>query len=343
FEQRAARGGDLTRVASVASFFVSRIDTAIDTLVSERPPAAHGAGEQHPLRSLRGKVAIAHAKLAYERYAERFAGPRWEALAARGARTQRLLWASSGTKNPRYRDVVYVEELVGPETVNTMPPPTLDAFRDHGRPRASLTEDLDAARDTMAALADAGISMTAVTDTLLAEGVQLFSDAFEKLLEALKKQRRHPPGGRINHLTYTLPEPLRAGVKASLAEWRAQATVRRLWGRDASLWSGKDEAQWLGWLGITNDQLAHIQRLIHVRDAVRSAGFAHVLLLGMGGSSLGPEVIRTTLGKIAGFRERHARVSTDPAEVEAFERAVDLKNTLFIVSSKSGSTLEPNI
>jgi transaldolase/glucose-6-phosphate isomerase len=144
-------------------------------------------------------------------------------------------------------------------------------------------------------------------------------------------------------LTYTLPEPLAAAVKDSLAEWRAQSNVRKLWGRDASLWTGRDEAQWLGWLGITNGQMAHIERLTGIREAVRSAGFSHVLLLGMGGSSLGPEVIKTTFGTISGFPELHVLDSTDPAQVKAFENKVDLKNTLFIVSSKSGSTLEPNV
>jgi len=132
-------------------------------------------------------------------------------------------------------------------------------------------------------------------------------------------------------------------MQASLAQWRADAKVRKLWGRDRSLWSGKDEAQWLGWLGITNGQLAHIERLTGIREAARSAGFSHVLLLGMGGSSLGPQVIKTTFGTISGFPELHVLDSTDPGQVKAFENKVDLKNTLFIVSSKSGSTLEPNI
>jgi transaldolase/glucose-6-phosphate isomerase len=144
-------------------------------------------------------------------------------------------------------------------------------------------------------------------------------------------------------LTYTLAEPLAAAVQDSLAEWRAQGKVRRLWARDASLWSGRDEAQWLGWLGIINGQLAHIQRLTGIRDAARNAGFSHVLLLGMGGSSLGPEVIKTTFGRISGFPELHVLDSTDPAQVKAIENKLDLKNTLFIVSSKSGSTLEPNV
>jgi transaldolase/glucose-6-phosphate isomerase len=339
----AARGGDLKRVASVASFFISRIDTAIDTLVATRLQAPANANEASVLRSLSGKVAIANAKLTYQRCQELFSGPRWQALASQGAQTQRLLWASTGTKDPSYRDVVYIEELIGPDTVNTIPPATFDAFRDHGRPRASLVEDVEAASDTMATLAEVGISMKDVTDQLLVQGVQLFSDAFGNLLKAMEKQTRDAGAGRLNRLTYTLSEPLAAAVKESLAEWRAHGKVRKLWGRDASLWSGKDEAQWLGWLGITNDQLAHIERLTGIREAARSGGFSHVLLLGMGGSSLGPEVIKMTFGTINGFPELHVLDSTDPAQVKAFEDKVDLNNTLFIVSSKSGSTLEPNV
>jgi transaldolase/glucose-6-phosphate isomerase len=342
-EKFAAGGGDLKRVASVASFFISRIDTAIDALIAARSQAATNAREQGILHGLTGKVAIANAKLTYQRYQELFSGRRWQTVADQGAQTQRLLWASTGTKNPNYRDVIYIEELIGPDTVNTVPPATFDAFRDHGRPRASLTEDVDAAFDTMAALAGAGISMKEVTDKLLDEGVQLFSDAFEKLLKAVGKQSKEAGAGKINRLTYKLPEPLAAAVKGSLAEWRAQGKVRRLWGRDASLWTGKDEAQWLGWLGITNDQLAHIQRLTRITEVARDADFSHVLLLGMGGSSLCPEVMKMTFGKISGFPELHVLDSTDPAQVKAFENKIDLKNTLFIVSSKSGSTLEPNI
>ena len=185
--------------------------------------------------------------------------------------------------------MVYIEELIGPDTVNTMPPATFDAFRDHGRPRASLVEDVESAADTMATLAEVGISMKDVTDKLLIEGVQLFSDAFGKLLKAVEKQTKQAGAGSLNRLTYTLPEPLAAAVKESLAEWGAEGKVRKLWAQDASLWSGRDEAQWLGWLGITNDQLAHIERLTAIREAAKSAGFSHVLLLGMGGSSLGPK------------------------------------------------------
>ena len=342
-ERFSRSGGDLSHVASVASFFISRIDTAIDALITTRLQTTASAHEQGLLRSLAGRVAVANAKLTYQRYQEIFAGPRWQSLAGRGAQTQRLLWASTGTKNPAYRDVIYVEELIGPDTVNTMPPATIDAFRDHGRPRASLTEDVDAARDTMATLAEVGISMKEVTDTLLADGLRLFTDAFEQLLRSIERQSHESGAGRINRLTYKLPAPLAGAVKQSLDEWQAQGKMRRLWQRDASIWTGKDEAAWLGWLGVTNDQLAHVQRFTQIADVARSAGMADVLLMGMGGSSLCPEVLKKTFGTRRGFPTLHVLDSTDPAQVKAFEHALNLERTLFIVSSKSGSTLEPNI
>ncbi|MDQ3831430.1 MAG: transaldolase [Candidatus Tectomicrobia bacterium] len=184
-ERRAAQGGDVSQVASVASFFISRIDTAVDAQVMARLKAAKTAQERTLLRSLLGQVAIANGKLTYQRYKAIFQGARWEALAAKGARTQRVLWASTSTKNPNYRDVMYVEELIGPDTVNTMPPATLEAFRDHGRVRASLEEDLEGARDTMEVLAQMNISMREVTEKLLEEGVRLFAEPFDKLLDAL--------------------------------------------------------------------------------------------------------------------------------------------------------------
>jgi transaldolase/glucose-6-phosphate isomerase len=342
-ERLAAGGGDPARVAGVASFFVSRIDTAIDEVIADRVAGAAGERERAMLRSLGGKVAIANAKLAYQRYQEIFDGPRWRALVGRGARTQRLLWASTSARNPSYHDVVYVEELVGPDTVNTIPRATFDAFRDHGRVRASLVEDIDAARDTMATAADLGVSMKQVTDELLADGVRLFSEAFDKLLKEVERQGREARAKKINRMSYHLPEPLAARVKESLADWQAQGKARRLWQRDPSLWSGRDEAHWLGWLGITNGELADVQRFARIAEVARSGAFSDVLLLGMGGSSLGPDVMRRTFGKVPGFPELHVLDSTDPAQVKTLERSVDLARTLFIVSSKSGSTLEPNI
>ncbi len=339
-EARAARGGDVSRVTSVASFFISRIDAAIDGIVTARLKSPGGPAE---LRSLLGKVGIANAKLTYQRYEELHSGTRWQALAARGAQTQRLLWASTGTKNPHYRDVLYVEELIGPDTVNTIPPATLDAFRDHGRPRLSLKENLDEARQTMALLEQVGISMKEVTDRLLEEGIHLFEEAFDKLLGTVEKRCKARAGVAPGLQTYTLPEPAATAVKRSLQEWRATGKVRRLWARDASLWTGSDEGNWLGWLGITEDQLAHIGHLTTIAEEVKRGGFQHALLLGMGGSSLCPEVLKMTFGKIHGYPELHILDSTDPAQIRAVERKIDLASTLFIVSSKSGTTLEPNI
>jgi transaldolase len=181
------RGGNVKKMASVASFFISRIDTLVDSMLNDRLKKATDPGQQSLLKSLLGKVAIANGKLTYQRYRRLFSGPRWEPLAAKGAHTQRVLWASTSTKNPNYRDVMYVEELIGPDTVDTMPPATLEAFRDHGRVRESLTEDIPGAQKTMEDLAKAGISMKEVTDKLTEDGVKLFADAFDKLLAAVEK------------------------------------------------------------------------------------------------------------------------------------------------------------
>jgi transaldolase len=186
-EDLANRGGNLKKMASVASFFISRIDTLIDSMLNDRLKKTTDATQQALLSSLLGKVAIANGKLTYQRYQRIFSGARWEALAAKGAQTQRVLWASTSTKNPKYRDVIYIEELIGPDTVNTMPPATIEAFRDHGQLRNSLNEDVAGAQKVMDDLARAGISIKEVTDKLTEDGVKLFADAFGKLLSAVEK------------------------------------------------------------------------------------------------------------------------------------------------------------
>jgi transaldolase/glucose-6-phosphate isomerase len=189
-ERLAASGGDVSRIASVASFFISRIDNSVDAIVGERLKASKDPLEQEQLNSLLGKVAIANGKQTYVSYQQIFSGDRWKALAAKGAQTQRVLWASTSTKNPKYRDVMYVEELIGPDTVNTIPPATLDAFRDHGRPRPSLTEDVESANRAMETVARLGISMKEVTDKLTDDGVRLFAEAFNKLLDAVERSSK---------------------------------------------------------------------------------------------------------------------------------------------------------
>jgi transaldolase / glucose-6-phosphate isomerase len=342
-EARLAEGGDVSGVASVASFFVSRIDSAVDALLTARMESTTDAAEKERLKALLGKAAIANAKLAYEHYEKLFASPRFEALRAKGARSQRLLWASTGTKNPSYRDVLYVEELIGPDTVNTIPPATFDAFRDHGRVRPTLREGVAEARAALASLESAGVSLDAVTSKLLDDGVTLFVDAFRKLLQAVNRRAHEPGAAKTNRQSFHLPADVAAAVDEVLDDWTTHGNVRRLWAGDATLWSGKDESRWLGWLRITDDQIAHLSRLRAFSDEVRAEGFSHAVLLGMGGSSLCPEVLSLTFGKTPGFPELLVLDSTDPGQILALEKQLDVAKTLFIVSSKSGSTLEPNI
>src|SRR5581483_9575421 len=185
-EQLASGGGDLSKVASVASFFISRIDSSVDSLIEQRLKTAKNEKEKAELQGLMGKAAIANGKQTYQKYQKIFGSDRWKKLAAKGAQTQRVLWASTSTKNPKYSDIMYVEELVGPDTVNTVPPATLDAYRDHGHPRQSLTEDLEGANRTMRKLEEVGISIKEVTEKLTEDGVRLFADAFRKLLKAVE-------------------------------------------------------------------------------------------------------------------------------------------------------------
>lgn len=343
-EALAARNGNVSGVASVASFFVSRIDSLVDGKLTARLKTSTDPAEQQLLRSLMGKVAIANAKQAYQKYEQLFTGERWHKLAQHGAQTQRLLWASTSTKNPNYRDVIYIEGLIGSDTVNTVPVATLEAFRDHGRAVRTLDAELPAADQVMVDLAKAGISMREVTDQLLEEGIKLFKDAFDELLNSVEAKKAEPEKAKakINRLTYSLPAPLKFEVEKTLEDWRVNGKVARLWKRDAKLWTGNDEANWMGWLEVT-DRIAHLQDLLDAAADARRAGFRDVLLLGMGGSSLCPEVLKMTFGKQSGYPELHVLDSTDPAQIKDFERKIDPGKTLFIVSSKSGSTLEPNI
>jgi transaldolase/glucose-6-phosphate isomerase len=342
-EAYAKSGGKAGQIGSVASFFVSRIDTLIDNQIADRIKKSQNPSEQAVLQELVGKVAIANAKLTYQRYKKIFSGPRWAALASQGAQTQRVLWASTSTKNPKFSDVLYVEELIGPDTVDTIPPATYDAFRDHGKPRASLEENIPTAQQTMDSLERAGISMKAATDQLTEEGVKLFSEAFDKLLAAVGTHAAKPTASAVNNLTYKLPQNLATAVKATLEDWKTNQKMKRLWARDASLWTNEDEASWLGWLTVADDDVAHGRDFKQIADEIRQAGFTHAVLLGMGGSSLCVEVMELTYGKIDGYPKILVLDSTDPAQVRTLAKKLDMTKTIFIVSSKSGSTLEPNI
>lgn len=236
-----------------------------------------------------------------------------------------------------------MEELIGSDTVNTIPPTTLSAFRDHGQPKSSLTEDVDDAQLTLSKLQQVGLSLQRITDQLLTAGVQFFIDAFDQLLSAVEDKRMDILDGTLNRLTYHLPHTLNTAVENSFADWQQNGKIRRLWAQDAALWTGNDENKWLAWLGTTEDQLAHIDHLKQLAQEVQNLKFTHVLLLGIGGSSLCPEVMKLTFGKAEGFPELLVLDSTDPAQIRAIENQIDLTTTLFIVSSKSSNTLEPNI
>ena len=342
-EQFAAKDGDLSRIGSVASFFVSRIDSNIDKQLDEKIKLSTNPADQARLKTLQGKVAIANAKLAYELYKQIFSGARWEALRARGANTQRLLWASTSSKNPAYRDVMYVEQLIGADTVDTIPPGTMDNFRDHGVAQLTLEKDVDAARQVLAAVELAGISLKKVTDQLLVEGVELFSEAFEKLLKAIGTGRESGVPPEYGRQTEKLPAELDGAVRSAKDDWTMSGKARHLWAHDAALWTGKDEGQWLGWLDIVEKELAESDGHEQLAQKIRADNFSHAVLLGMGGSSLCVEVMKLTFGRFAGFPEFLVLDSTDPAQVRTIEKQIDIRRTLFIVSSKSGTTLEPNI
>ncbi len=341
-QQYVRNGGDPSHVASVASFFVSRIDTAVDKQLDEKIAQANDPAEKARLAALKGKIAIANAKLAYQDYKRLFSGEDWKTMEAKGARPQRLLWASTGTKNKDYSDVLYVEELIGGDTVNTVPPATLDAFRDHGQLRDSLEENLDEARQVLAALAGSGISLDTITRDLVKEGVQLFDDAADKLLGAVAHKRAKILGSAIGQQTLSLNSAMAKSVAAKADEWRAAGTIRKLWQHDISVWTGADENKWLGWL---TSPAAEFDRAADYEDyarRVKGQTFSDAVVLGMGGSSLGPEVLAKSFARTAGFPKLHVLDSTDPAQIRALESVIDIARAVFIVSSKSGSTTEPN-
>ncbi|AKR47874.1 bifunctional transaldolase/phosoglucose isomerase [Acetobacter pasteurianus] len=340
-EDLKAKGGDLSRVASVASFFVSRIDSKIDAEIDRR--VAAGDKDAATLKTLRGKVAIANAKMAYVYWQEMMQTPRWKALEDAGAQTQRLLWASTGTKDKAYSDVLYVESLIGPQTVNTLPPATMDAFRDHGTVAETLGTDIANARQVMEDTQRLGLDLEGITKTLVDEGVQSFADAFDGLLGSVAAKQATLLGDKLTTLKTSLPADFQEAVDKGLNAWRKDGSIRRLWAKDASVWTNGPEAKWLNWLNTVDDRLNHIGDLEAFQAEVKARGFHQVLLMGMGGSSLGPEVLAMTFGKHEGFGHLYVLDSTDPQQVAAFEKKIDPHHTLFIVASKSGSTLEPNI
>lgn len=338
-EARVAKGEPIDRISSVASFFVSRIDTAIDKKIDER--LQEGDQEAEALKAIRGKVAIANAKLAYEWYQDLVASDRWKTLADKGANVQRLLWASTGTKDPSYPDTLYVDALIGRDTVDTMPPKTMDAFRDHGTLKQTLTDDVEGARRVIAEADRLGLDLEGVTSKLVIDGVKLFADAADALLGAIAAKRATLAGDKISAMQKKLPEEFGKTVEERLERARADGWARRLWQGDASMWTGKDEGKWLGWLSAGQGRQADYPALARLSEQARS--FGNAVLLGMGGSSLGPEVLARIIGPSSGAPKVIVLDSTDPGQIGTVAGEIDAENTLFLVSSKSGSTMEPEL
>jgi len=342
--QRRMKDGHPVDVASVASFFVSRVDTAVDKLLEQKIAAATDPAERGRLQKLMGKAAVANAKMAYQAFVRIFNGPEFADLRAAGASVQRCLWASTGTKNPSYSDVMYIEELIGPETVNTMPQQTMMAFKEHGEVRPSLLENVEGARQVLRDLAAAGIDMDKVTSDLRVDGVKLFADSIDKLLEEIANKKRQLQQGPVGAHEAQLGA-LDNAVSTRLGQLERTAVVRRIAEKDAGLWKSNGSAQTeirerLGWLQVADRMEERVPDLEALRKELVGEGFTDVVLMGMGGSSLAPEVFRQTFGAPRGALDVHVLDTTDPAAISALEKAIDLRKTVFIVASKSGTTLE---
>lgn len=325
-EDRVAQNLPIQNIASVASFFVSRVDSKIDPKLPEDSP-------------LRGKAAVANAKLAYEQFESIFTSPRFATLKARfRARAQRPLWASTGTKNPKYSDTLYVDELIGPDTVNTVPPATLDAFRDHGKASLTVTRDLEGIQKIFVDLKTLGISMSTVTQELEEEGVKAFADAFKSLLETIE-ERRKPAASSLG--------PLADPVSERLSQLEADSFPRRLWEHDVTLWANDPEGQKevsvrLGWLDSVEDARKRLDDYLAIAKQIHDEKIDRVLVIGMGGSSLTAEVLSSLLAQFGLTAKLSLAIldSTDPQQVAQAFADYPPDKSLYIVASKSGGTAE---
>jgi transaldolase/glucose-6-phosphate isomerase len=337
-EDLRQRGGDLSKVASVASFFVSRVDTKVDKLLDARLEAASTPADRDRVKTLFGRAGIANSKMAYDHWRQLHQGARWDLLRTEGARVQRCLWASTSTKDPRYPDTMYVEELIGPDTVDTIPPATLAAFREHGEARRSLDEDLPGVRRQLRELADLGIDLREVTAQLETEGVELFVKSFDSLLGTIEKESANIRAGKGPRQWHSLGA-LQPAVDEAVAKLQADDAPRKVWSRDPSFWvPGTEPEKWMGWLSVGEKMLEQADKLEARAEEARE--YTDVVLMGMGGSSLCPDVFRATFGPVEGHPRLHVLDTTDPATIFAVREAIDLERTLFIAASKSGGTTE---
>ncbi len=330
-EDRLKAGGEISGIASVASFFVSRVDTKVDLRLQD---IIRAEGEQAvTAQSLLGKAAIANAKLAYGLFRQVFDGERFKKLQAAKANTQRPLWASTGTKNPAYPDTYYIDNLIGSDTVNTVPPATLDAFRDHGKAVVTITDGVDECARQLAELEKLGISMDKVTEELEAEGVKAFADSFAALLQTIDDRRK---------VVVSQLGPLAGPVSKRVTRLVADHAAERMQAIDPTLWTddpkGQEEIKIrLGWLGLPETSRKAINDINDFAVKVKADGIDRFLLIGMGGSSLAPEVLSQVFSIPSSFAILD---STDPAQVLATAEKFPVEKTLFIVSSKSGGTSE---
>lgn len=341
-ERRAEAGLRIDQIASVASFFVSRVDTRLD---KELDQIAKAGGEHAALAaSLPGKAAVANSQQVFEKYRELFGSERFQKLAALGAKMQRVLWASTSTKNPAYPDTLYVDTLIGPDTVNTVPPETYLAILDHAAVQRTVDADYETARQVVADLATVGFDLNVVGEQLLEEGMDKFVKAFDGLLDVIEDKRTQFHARPVDHGTAALGE-FQDEVDRALARFDQANVPHRIWIKDASVWSTEDVhvneiMNRLGWLTVLNEMQTHLVELLAFADEVRTAGFTDVVVLGMGGSSLGPDVARITYGSAKGYPKLHVLDTTHPDAVGALDKRLDVHKTLFIVASKSGTTSE---
>ena len=342
-ETLAARGKPLNRIASVASFFLSRIDVLIDPMLEKL--RLEGGPVAETVAGLHGQVAIASAKVAYQIYQEIFGSERFQKLSHQGAHSQRLLWASTSTKNPEYSDVKYVDTLIGRETINTIPPETLNAYREHGKPASQLEEGTQQAYRVLEALRQAGVDLDASTQELEDEGVTKFSQAFEQLMAALQEKRAASFQEPVDRQTFVLGN-YHKGVQDRITDLESTHFSTRLWRKDPGLWESDSKEQEeirnaLGWLHVAEKMEENLRELNAFKNEILNAGFRHVLHMGMGGSSLTPLVFERIFTPTGDALPLTVLDSTDPATILKIEKTLPIADTLFIVASKSGTTAEP--
>ncbi len=343
-ERRVSEGRSVRNIGSVACFFVSRIDTLVDQLLGERWSRARSVEERARVAEVFGRAAIANARMAYQAFRQITGSERWERLREKGARPQRLLWASTSTKDPLYYDVRYVESLLGRDTVNTMPEQTAEAFARHGKVYpGSLEANLEGARETFSELAALGIDFDRVTAELQEDGIRKFSQPFDALMISLADKRRHLLGKKLNR--QRLSESSQAGIKAAVHALDVRRFVTRLYAKDGTLWSleaslAVEIQKRLGWLDSPREFLDRVGEIQAVAESVRREGFKHTVVVGMGGSSLGPEVCARTFGAGRGWPELVVLDNTDPYAIAHLLSQIEPTRSLFVISSKSGSTIE---